>query len=327
MRALMKRSAAGLSVLLAGVAVELVLAFVKSEPVSWERFATLFGIILLLSVVLKLAEIRRISWRRIIAGGLVVMGSFAVAAGVVVLLRSELGSNTLINVVGTTMISCGVLIILSGVYTITLRGIVQPDDPDEYKDIAIGKTKRLSRDENSPLLTYFQNEPPDALVRMCQEQMSMADLHFIGYYVESECRFYIDNLANSDMELLRGDLTADERRKRYEAYGRLTKGFIQRLDSIYEEVQQGALLRVVLDVDQGAFYYMRIDPRRFLFAVTLDQDAVNVTDNKTRDLAERIGKLHGLKPENPLKPRSAARGATPSNVTPLHGPKTRANPV
>lgn len=62
--------------------------------------------------------------------------------------------------------------------------------------------------------------------------LALYDLHFIGYYVNDKCRFYADILADGSerMHDYRCDVDAETRRKRYEAYVRLTHGFVGRLD-------------------------------------------------------------------------------------------------
>ncbi|MFC7481758.1 hypothetical protein ACFQX7_19300 [Luedemannella flava] len=304
--------------LLTGVAVEFILAIGKSEPVSLQRFGTLLAVILVLSVALELAERKKITWRRLVAGGLIAIGLLAVAAGVLVLLNLDVTGNASVsNVVGTIMISCGVIICMSGFYVAMQRGVVQRDDPAEYQN-RVGLSQPLPG-PNSALLTTFDGDAPASIVALCRKNMALYDLHFVGYYVNGKCRFYTDILDDNSeqMQNMRGDVPADTRRRRYEAYGRLTHGFVSRLDSTFEEVEQGVLIRVVLDVAQGAFYYTRVDARRFIFGVTMNQNAVLVADDKVRDIAVEIEKLSGLMPDGGLKPDPVPQ-AGPSNVLPMN---------
>jgi len=306
MREFVRRSGAALSVLLTGVAVEFILAVVKSEPVSPERFGTLLAIIVVLSVALELAERKRTSWRRIVAAGLIVIGVLGVAAGVLILFNADLTSNQLANVVGTTVIASGVIVVLSGFYVAMQRGVVQRDDPGEYPDLHGGLTQPLPNraGEATGMLTTFDGDISSSIVDLCRHAMAVRDLHFVGFYVNGKCRFYTDVLDDTSRQMqdMRGDISAEARRRRYEAYGRLAHGMVGRLDSAFAEVEQGNLIRVVLDVEQGAFYYMRVDQRRFIFGVTMNQNAVNIVDDKLRTIAIDVANLSGLLPSGPLRP-------------------------
>lgn len=331
MREFVRRSGAALGVLLTGVAVEFILAIAKSEPVSFERFGTLLAIIVVLSITLELAEKKKVSWRRVVAAGLVIIGILGVAAGTIMLFNTDLGGNTLANIVGTTVISSSVIVCLSGFYVAMQRGVVQRDDPDEYQDLHGGLTQQLPNSGGgaTTMLTTFDGEPaPQAVVDLCRQLLNVGDLHFVGLYVNGKCRFHTDVLDDGSVQMhnYRGDVSAEARRRRYEAFGRLTHGIVGRLDNTFDAVEQGDLIRVVLDVEQGAFYYVKVDKRRFLFGVTMNQNSVNIADDKLRSIAIDTENLTGLLPGGPLRPAPAPPpGPQPDNVVSMNRPK--ANPA
>jgi len=317
-----------LTVFLTGVAIEFVLTIVKNEPVSLERVGTMLAIIAILLVVSGLARRKDVSWRRVVATGLIVIGALSFLAGIAILLTGGAAKNDLLaNVIGATVSSSGVIVFLSGFYVAMQRGVVQRDDPEEYQDLDGGQTYPLldSAGGGSATLTTFEDKPNSSVVNLCRQKIGVADVHFVAFYVNGECSFCTDVLNDSceRMQNLRGRVPADVRRRRYEAYGRLTHGMVARLDTTFDEVQQGDLIRVVLDVEQGAFYYVHIDKSRYLFGVTLDQDQVNIVDDKLRDLAVEIAELTGRLSRTPLKP--APSGPAPDNV--LRMPRSQDGPA
>jgi hypothetical protein len=93
---------------------------------------------------------------------------------------------------------------------------------------------------------------------------------------------------------------------------------VGRLDATYSEVRQGELVRVVLDVRQGAFYHCRIDPYRFFFGVTLDQEQVDAADDKMRRIASAAQRFSG-EVTDPFIVGSANH--PPSSADPVAGSK------
>ncbi len=89
-------------------------------------------------------------------------------------------------------------------------------------------------------------------------------------------------------------------------------------------MRQGQLIRVVLDVRRGAFYYIFIDELRFLFGVTMNQHAVTVADDKIRDVATSIEEFTGsmgdlaLHPDRNPPPEQADRLAGITEIRPKH---------
>jgi hypothetical protein len=67
--------------------------------------------------------------------------------------------------------------------------------------------------------------------------------------------------------------------------------YARQLGQIARQAVRGRLLRVVLDVEQGAIYYYRLSSAEFLVGLTLNQKRVSEADEKLGDLvAELYGK-------------------------------------
>ncbi len=305
-----KGGGAPLSVFLIGVAVEFTLTIAKKEPVSPERFGTVLVVMVLLLAVSGLARARRISLPRVVAGGLLGIGVLSVAAGIMILFSAGISRYHLDNVVGAAVSSSGVIVFLSGLYVAMRPGVVRRDPLEEYRDLEGGKTQSLFDTASgvTATLTTFVDEPPLSVVDLCRRALGVPHLHFIAYYVNGTCSFSADVLGDADRRMrdLCGQVPAEARRRRYEAYGRLTHGLAGRLDHTFDQMEQGDLIRVVLDIHQGAYYYVAIDNRRYLFGATLDQNVVDIVDDKLRRLAIDIMRLSGRIPNGPLRPAPAS---------------------
>jgi hypothetical protein len=300
MRDLIKRSSAALSVLLAGIAVEIVLAFARKEPLNIERFGTLVLVIVVMLVAIEVGIKRELSWRTIVSGGLFAIGVVAVTVGVTLLLNPSLVENsTLVNVVGTTIISSGVIVFISGLFVRRQRGVFTPEDRTEYRNREGGQPRALGGPHAIELHTF--GDASQAIIDLCRAELSTRDLHYIAYYYDDKCVFYAHVLNNPVLADKIGNISVERRRKRYEAYGRLAHSMVARLDGTFEEVRQGELVRMVLDVRQGAFYHCRVDPYSYFFGVTLDQARVDDADLKVRRVAAAAERASGQIP-NPLLP-------------------------
>lgn len=305
-----KGSGAPLSVFLIGVAVEFTLTIAKKEPVSPERFGTVLVIMVLVLAVSGLARARKISLPRVVAGGLLAIGVLSVAAGILILFSAGISRYHLDNVVGAAVSSSGVIVFLSGLYVAMRPGVVRRDHLEEYRDLEGGSTQSLFDTASgvTATLTTFVDEPPPSVVDLCRRALGVPHLHFIAYYVNGSCSFSADVLGDPGRRMrdLCGQVPAEVRRRRYEAYGRLTHGLAGRLDHTFDQMEQGDLVRVVLDIHQGAYYYVSIDNRRYLFGATLDQNVVDIVDDKLRRLAIDIMRLSGRIPNGPLRPAPVA---------------------
>jgi hypothetical protein len=305
-----KSSGAPLGVFLIGVAVEFTLTIAKNEPVSPERLGTVVAIMIVLLAVSGLVWKKVVSLPRVVAGGLLAIGAFSVVAGIVILFSAGISRYHLDNVVGAAVSSSGVVVFLSGLYVAMRPGVVRRDDLEEYRDLDDGKTYPLFDTTSgvTATLTTFVDEPQPSVVDLCRRALGVPHLHFVAYYVNGACSFSADVLGDpgSRMRDLCGQVPARVRRRRYEAYGRLTHGLAGRLDRTFDQMEQGDLVRVVLDIHQGAYYYVSIDNRRYLFGATLDQNVVDIVDDKLRRLAIDIMRLSGRIPNGPLRPAPAS---------------------
>jgi len=294
-----KQGVAVLTVLLTGIAVEVILAFVKDEPLNLVRLGTLFGVIVAMLLVIALSRQQEASLRLVITGALFFLGVAAVVIGIllvidVVPVRGDLWS----NVLGTSVVSAGVIIFLSGVYVLRQRRAVPSDAANDYVAVPPHLSTPLPSGEAPGLLTTYPGygQPMERIVSICGQHLSHLDLHYVAYYTKGTCRFSVDVLGDRRLTSMVGEVGPEERRRSYETYGRLSHDLVKLLNRKVDEVDAGHLIRVVLDVQKGAFYYFRIEEERYLYGVTLNQEKVLEADSKMLRLTDRVAEEIGHRP-------------------------------
>jgi hypothetical protein len=309
-----KQIAAILTVLLTGIAVEVVLAFVKDEPLNLARLATLGGIVAAMLGVLTLTRQRAVSLRTVVAGGLFVTG-FAMAVLGVVALASDAGftNTTVANVIGMTMTSAGVVVVLSGVYVAIERRPVAAPVVDEYLPATPVATKPLHRGDPAGTVTTYAGFTvhTERIVDLCASALSPDDLHFVGYYIDGMCRFTVDVLNDRALDSFYDEVGRDVRRHVYEEHGRFIHDQVVKFDRQFDTIDAGTLIRVVLDVEKGAFYYFVLEKNRFLVGVTMNQERVHEADEKMVRLIDKVRVSLGHRPLSDLNRPVTA-------IVPLH---------
>ncbi|WP_150187683.1 hypothetical protein [Streptomyces venezuelae] len=128
-----------------------------------------------------------------------------------------------------------------------------------------------------------------ALLEHCVEAVSPDTLHYAGYVAPGTGRLSADVF--NDPELSRffgGSLTRDERRTRYTELGERLHYVVARLNQSLRAVMPGKLSRVVLDVEEGALFYVDRPDDHFLLGVTLDQSQVARADRRMNDLVHQV---------------------------------------
>jgi hypothetical protein len=286
-----KQLAAILTVLLSGIAVEVVLAFVRDEPLNLARLATLGGIVAAMIGVLTLTQRRAVSLRTVVAGGLLVMGLAMAVLGVVALASDAAFTNTTIaNVVGMTMTSAGVVVMLSGVYVAIERRPVLPVDAAAYEPIEPEATKPLHRGDPAGTVTTYAGftAHTERIVDLCASELSRDDLHFVAYYIDGACRFSVDVLNDRALDSFYDEVGREVRRHKYEEHGRFIHDQVVAFDRRFDKIDAGALIRVVLDVEKGAYFYFVLEKNRFLVGVTMDQERVDEADGKMVRLVDKV---------------------------------------
>ncbi|WP_326596634.1 hypothetical protein [Streptomyces sp. NBC_01803] len=128
-------------------------------------------------------------------------------------------------------------------------------------------------------------------VTLLRGSLGVGRLHYVAYYRDNQLAATDDMLDDDRLAPFFAMPTSgrERRRAQYLNIGQLLPSVVRRLDSTLRAVAGGHLLRLVLDVEQGAISYHALPGKRYLIGVTLDQervaDADRVLTGLGRDLA------------------------------------------
>jgi hypothetical protein len=128
----------------------------------------------------------------------------------------------------------------------------------------------------------------DRVAAAAVEALSRKHLHFVAYYVDGEVALTADTLAEPDLGSFFTQIHVDVRRRFYLSLSRQLAASAITLNRTITPLPGGRLLRLVLDVEQGAVYYYRLEAGRYLVGVTLDQSGVAHGDLLMAELTQRI---------------------------------------
>ncbi|MEU5692891.1 hypothetical protein [Actinosynnema sp. NPDC020468] len=130
------------------------------------------------------------------------------------------------------------------------------------------------------------DELPAGLARACLDAVRAEDLHYVAYCTTDGVGFEADQLAHPSLRSFFVGITVEARRNFYRVFSRELVDLARRFNQLNAGVgPEGPLLRLVLDVEQGAIYYYRLNPRAYLVGVTIDQEQVTNADHRLADLA------------------------------------------
>lgn len=135
---------------------------------------------------------------------------------------------------------------------------------------------------------HFEGDPSDQLVDLCRAEVDCLDLHYVAYVRDGEAIFSIDHLGHERLRPFFIQMSVGDRRRFYHDFCQQFPLLAGRLGRIVGSAIGSKLERVVLDVEQGAFYSYRIRTAEFLVGVTIDQSQVAAADDKVARLAQRI---------------------------------------
>lgn len=211
------------------------------------------------------------------------------------------------------LITAGVsaLTVATGVYLLILyrRGLYLPQLATPYTTRPTA-TKRKVIGE-SEILIRTAPEPSASLTKIldtCVAMVDQDDLHFVGYFVDSDCLFYTDVLDDADLAHFFHGTSQEERRELYVQTGEQLQWLAARLDRQLAGVESGILIRTVLDLERGALYLYWIDAGRYLVGVTLDQRKVDIADDKLARLVDAIRGHFTLPPINQREKKPKPHG-------------------
>ncbi|MGI5498597.1 hypothetical protein [Lentzea sp. CA-135723] len=162
---------------------------------------------------------------------------------------------------------------------------LQSQDPGGWT--AENEVKALtSADPMAEHRATVAEDVPDAVLRACRDAVRPQDLHYVAYCEGGAVLAELDQFDHPSLAPFFSQITVGARRAFY-------RGFTQELGTIAQRFNRlassgppgGLLIRLVLDVEQGAIYYYRLSIGSYLVGVTVDQSRVVPTDDRLAALA------------------------------------------
>lgn len=118
-----------------------------------------------------------------------------------------------------------------------------------------------------------------------------ADLHLVAFKSPYADELVVDRLGHPLLSRFFGLTTVESRRKFYRDLARELPKTAGQAGRLVRASLDGALLRLVLDVEQGAVYCYRMSAGHYLIGVTLDQTQVATAEEKLARLALDLADL------------------------------------
>lgn len=176
----------------------------------------------------------------------------------------------------------------------TLRGRVSLSSGNPGGWETVDQPVALSGDADGEPFVTIPAEPPAAdgpVLDACRDAVRGADLQLVAYCPGGEVAYVADQFEHTSLGPFFTQITATARRKYYQDLSRELGPLAVALGRTVRGLLGGSLLRMILDVEQGAVYYYRLRAGTYLVGVTLDQSMVAKTDDRMAELAESIREL------------------------------------
>lgn len=272
------------------ILVEFLIAFIKGENYSVYRAAVIFGALIVVAAFVYVPVLLRKHLQLALELVVLACGMAIIVAGAV-LLASGAGRATR---------PLSVLVaVLAGLVVVAIGYLMYAQQRGMDLLLAIGENvdsqaiNESQETENRVLTTKFASfMPADAeILRLCRQEISPDDIHFIGYYVDGKCRFHVDVLEDAGLNRFFRRTGRKERRIYYERIGRQIDWIIQSLNKYLSRLDSGVLIRTILDVEKGSISYYYLDENVYLVGITMDQSRVLDVDEKLRLVVNEIGLL------------------------------------
>lgn len=133
---------------------------------------------------------------------------------------------------------------------------------------------------------------PDEIVAACRAKVRPEDLQYVGYCSRGALLLEMDHLGHPSLAPFFTQITVAARRAFYRGFAVQLATVAQHFNRLVASATpRGRLLRLVLDVEQGAIYYYRLTTDSYLVGVTITQSRVSGADDRMADLA--IGLMPG----------------------------------
>lgn len=277
---------------------EIMLALLADEPFNFGRAALTVVVVGLTAGALYMFRPGWLNMQRARATFLVLVGIGSAVHGFLVTAVPDLFDKDLVqDIVGMTTLVLGVTTFAIGCFYFRV---------EDVQEVIENPSTTTVPDEDISVSTVpgnYQAESTDRLLLdACRNALSVERLHYLALYEPPDDQpdaparriFSVDTFEQAKYRLRQ--LTPHQRRELYQAQGLRVIELQKSLDQELAHLHTGPLIRLVLDVEQGAIYYYEIsrNPSLHLIAVTLDQEHVYTTDAELEALKGRLRRILGL---------------------------------
>jgi hypothetical protein len=123
---------------------------------------------------------------------------------------------------------------------------------------------------------------------LCRNALSPRHLHYAGIFRNGAPLFFADILHDRALAHFFQRVTHEGRRRGYLEVARQVELHLDRLSRMLEVVGSSSLVRLVIDVAQGAIYFLPLGDGEWVVGVTLNQSRVDDADHAVCQLAAQI---------------------------------------
>lgn len=138
---------------------------------------------------------------------------------------------------------------------------------------------------------FRQGDGDAATIDRCAAAMDPNELAYVAHYQDGGTGFSLDLFDHPAVARFFTHISVAARRNFYARFGREFAILGRQLAQMVRPLLAGRLLRVVLDVEQGAIYYYRLGSGAYLIGVTLSQHTVSQGDDRIAELARELRAL------------------------------------
>jgi hypothetical protein len=275
---------------------EILLAVLKGENFNYIRTAITAVVLGFAAAILYASQAGRIVFHRARAGFLLFAGLAAATHGFLLAALPDLlmREGLVQDIVGMVTLVIGLATFAVGWFYFKVEAptlevetkVPAPREPLPIERISFAKTP--GRFDQGKHGKYF-----DA----CWRALSPDQLHYVAYYEGTTQVFHLDVFDQLE-NFAPIESTHAERRETYNEQGPQIIDLLAELNTKFNRLETGPLIRLVFDVEQGAIYYHMVtsSPALHVIGVTLDQAQIHTADEQIEKLCEELRRRLGRLP-------------------------------
>ncbi|WP_394621459.1 hypothetical protein JNUCC0626_20875 [Lentzea sp. JNUCC 0626] len=143
-----------------------------------------------------------------------------------------------------------------------------------------------------PGAVHVSGSTAGPIPEQCAKVVDPRDLHLVSWWADDEPLFTVDVFEDPKVRrFFNESITVAQRRRFYDALGGRLPSIVTQFGRMCRKSLGGRLERAVLDVEQGAIYYLRVEAGKYLVGVTLNQNEVSPSDDKIARLGLAVRSL------------------------------------